>query len=83
MIRRKYDEQIRDFLIGDSRSLLVTGSRQVGKTFLIRKVGEECFDNVVEINFVEQPEAIELFSGQKGAKDLLLRLLKQSDIFSR
>ena len=74
MIRRKYDEQIRDFLIGDSRSLLVTGARQVGKTFLIRKVGEECFDNVVEINFVEQPEAIELFSGQKGAKDLLLRL---------
>ena len=27
-----------------------------------------------EINFVEQPDAIELFSEQKGAKDLLLRL---------
>lgn len=32
------------------------------------------FDNVVEINFVEQPDAIELFNEQKGAKDLLLRL---------
>jgi len=74
MIKRKADELIRDFLLHDNRSLLVTGARQVGKTFSIRKVGRECFDNVVEINFVEQPDAIELFSGQKGAKDLLLRL---------
>lgn len=74
MIKRKVNEQIRDFLLNDRRSLLVTGSRQVGKTFLIRKVGKECFDNVVEINFVEQPEAVELFNEQKGAKDLLLRL---------
>ncbi len=74
MIKRKADELIRDFLLHDKRSLLVTGARQVGKTFSIRKVGKECFDNVVEINFVEQPDAIELFSGQKGTKDLLLRL---------
>ena len=74
MIKRKADELIRNFILHDKRSLLVTGARQVGKTFSIRKVGKECFDNVVEINFVEQPDAIELFSGQKGAKDLLLRL---------
>ena len=74
MVKRKADELIRNFLLNDKRSLLVTGARQVGKTFSIRKVGKECFDNVVEINFVEQPDAIELFSGQKGAKDLLLRL---------
>ena len=74
MIKRKADELIRNFILHDKRSLLVTGARQVGKTFSIRKVGKECFDNVVEINFIEQPDAIELFSGQKGAKDLLLRL---------
>ena len=74
MVKRKADELIRNFLLNDKRSLLVTGARQVGKTFSIRKVGKECFDNVVEINFVEQPDAIELFSEQKGAKDLLLRL---------
>ena len=74
MIKRKVEQQIRDFLLNDRRSLLVTGARQVGKTFLIRKVGKECFENFVEINFVEQPEAIALFEGQKGAKDLLLRL---------
>ena len=74
MIRRNVDEQIREFLLNDKRSLLVTGARQVGKTFSIRHIGKECFEHVVEINFLEQPDAIELFNGQKGAKDLLLRL---------
>lgn len=74
MITRKADEKIRDFLLHDKRALLVTGARQVGKTFSIRKVGRECFENVVEINFVEQPDAIELLSKQKGAKDLLMRI---------
>ena len=74
MIKRKVEEQIRSFLLNDRRALLVTGARQVGKTFIIRKIGEECFDNVVEINFIEQPEANELFNGHKGAKDLLMRL---------
>ena len=74
MIKRKADERIRNFILNDRRSLLVTGARQVGKTFSIRNVGEECFDNFVEINFVEQPDAVELFREHKGAKDLLLRL---------
>ena len=74
MVKRKADELIRSFLLNDKRSLLITGARQVGKTFSVRKVGKECFDNVVEINFIEQPDAVGLFSEQKGAKDLLLRL---------
>ena len=74
MIKRKYDNQIRDFMLHDKRALLVTGARQVGKTFTIRKIGRECFDNVVEINFVEHPEAVELFNGRQGAGELLLRL---------
>lgn len=74
MVERKVDKQIRNFFLNDRRALLVTGARQVGKTFTIRQIGKECFDNVVEINFIEQPEAIELFNAQKGAKDLLMRL---------
>ena len=53
MVKRKADELIRNFILNDRRSLLVTGARQVGKTFSIRKVGKECFDNVVEINFCD------------------------------
>ena len=48
MVKRKADELIRNFLLNDKRSLLVTGARQVGKTFSIRKVGKECFDHVAQ-----------------------------------
>ena len=74
MIRRKADKLISDFLLNDRRALLVTGARQVGKTFSIRKVGRECFNNVVEVNFIEHPDAAGLFSNATSAKELLLRL---------
>lgn len=74
MIRRKAEERIKKFLLSDRKALLLTGARQVGKTFSIRRVARECFERVVEINFIEQPDAVELFSGHHGAKDLLLRL---------
>ena len=74
MITRKVDELIRHFILNDRRALLVTGARQVGKTYAIRKASKECFENVVEINFIEQTDAIALFSELKGAKDLLLRI---------
>lgn len=74
MISRKADALIREYLLNDHRSLLVTGARQVGKTYCVRKVGRECFENFIEINFIEQPQAIEAFSDHNGAKDLLMRL---------
>ena len=51
MIERKANELIHDFFKNDKRSLLVTGARQVGKTFAIRKIGKECFDQVVPLPF--------------------------------
>lgn len=74
MIRRKAEKLISEFLLHDKRSLFVTGARQVGKTFSIRKVGKECFENVVEVNFIEHPDAVALFSNTTNAKDMLLRL---------
>ncbi len=74
MLKRKIEGQIRDFFTNESRALLLTGARQVGKTYSIRKIANECFDNVVEINFIEHPNAIALFSEHNGAKDLLMRL---------
>lgn len=37
------------------KALLVSGARQVGKTFAIRKVGKECFADVVEFNSLYYP----------------------------
>ena len=74
MIKRKNDSIIQDFLLNEKRALLVTGARQVGKTFSIRRVGKECFEHFVEINFVDKPEALTLFGEANGAEDLLMRL---------
>lgn len=74
MITRRTDNQIRNCFLNDRRALLITGARQVGKTFSIRKIGKECFDNFVEINFIEQPDAVDLFHELNGANDFLLRL---------
>lgn len=75
MLYRKNEDKIRSFLTGKSNmALLVTGARQTGKTFSIRKVGKECFRNFVEINFINQPEMLEIFSGFKSAADILLKL---------
>ena len=74
MITRKKENDIRDFFLHDNRALLVEGARQTGKTFSIRRVGKECFDTFVEINFYEQPDALALFKNFTSAKDILMRL---------
>ena len=74
MLKRKIYSELRDFFKKDRRSLLVTGARQVGKTFSIRQAAKDCFEHVVEINFIEQPSAVELFNGVTEAKELLLRI---------
>lgn len=74
MINRKVYQFLRDFFTNDKRSLLVTGARQVGKTFAIRTIGKEVFEHVVEINFIEQPQAVEMFSHPQDAEELLMRI---------
>lgn len=79
MIKRKSDNFLRDFFANDHRAILVTGARQVGKTFSIRKIAKECFEHVVEINFLEQPQAVSLFSHPHSAEEILMRI----SIFTR
>ncbi len=73
MIRRKIDSYLQNFFEVDKRALLLTGARQIGKTYAVRQFGKS-FKRFVEVNFIENPEAAELFRGAKGADDILLRL---------
>lgn len=52
MIKRKIDKKIEFFYKNHNKALLLTGARQTGKTFAIRRFGAENFDSIVEINFV-------------------------------
>ena len=53
---------------------LLTGARQIGKTYLIRQCLKESGYPYIEFNFIEQPELVNLFAGAKDAKELLMRL---------
>ena len=73
MIKRKINRFISDYYKNNRNALLITGARQIGKTFSIREFGKS-FKAFVEINFVETPEAVEIFKGAKSSSDILLRL---------
>lgn len=73
MLKRKIDSYIRRYYEMTRNALLVTGVRQIGKTYSIRQFGKS-FKNFVEINFIEMPEAVDLFKGAKSSRDMLLRL---------
>lgn len=75
-MERRIKEQIVDFMKTDinKKALLVTGARQIGKTYIIRECLREQFDSVVELNFIENEDARKLFDGFKDTRDILLRL---------
>lgn len=57
-----------------SKALLVTGARQVGKTFLVREFGRQAYQSFVEINLVENPAAREAIATAPNAESLFMRL---------
>lgn len=74
MINRKIYNYLRDFFLKDRKSLLLTGARQVGKTFAIRTVGKEVFDSFVEFNFIKTPKLKSIFDNPIDTNDILLRI---------
>ena len=73
MLKRKIDNYIQDFYNNSKNALLITGARQIGKTFSIREFGKR-FNSFIEINFIDNPQAIDVFKEAKNSSDILLRL---------
>ena len=74
MIQRMMKATVDDWIANGKEALLLTGARQIGKTYLIRQCLKDSNYSYIELNFIEQPELVELFSGAKDAKELLMRL---------
>ena len=74
MLKRKIDSYLEQFYTRTNKALLVTGARQTGKSFSIRQYGTTHYENFVEINFIEQPDAVEVLKGAKSSQDILVRL---------
>lgn len=81
VILRKIETELQHFYESSNRkALLITGARQVGKTFSIREFGRKYYRSFVEINLYEDKTACALFENAKDSKDLLLRLSAVTDV---
>lgn len=73
MLKRKIDSYLKHFYETTGKALLITGARQVGKSFSIREFGKG-FKSFIEINFVDNPDAIQIFRSAKNSRVILERL---------
>lgn len=75
MLFRKIESQIEAHLKSKSQKiLLVNGARQVGKTFIIRHVGQKFFEHVIEINMIEDSLGAGLFADVRSVEDFYLQV---------
>ena len=74
MLFRKIEALIEAHLkSGSSKVLLVDGARQVGKTYIIRHVGQLLFPNFIEINMIEDAAGSRLFAKTRTVEDFYLQ----------
>lgn len=75
MLYRKITQLITDHLKSNSNRLLVIdGARQIGKSYIIRWIGQQMFPNYIEINMEEDKLGDRIFANAKNVKDFYLAL---------
>lgn len=71
---RKDSVTIKEWLQNSDKALLVTGARQIGKTWLIRDEIEKSSYKKFEINFIDQPDMVEYLNAEMSAEEFLTKL---------
>lgn len=75
MLYRKISAEIEAHLrSGDDKIMVVEGARQIGKSYIIRKVGNQLYKNFVEVNFVKDDETEGLFRDIHGLDEFYMTL---------
>ena len=75
MLKRKVENQLVKWKHDSSKALLVTGARQIGKSYSIREFGKRNYKSFVEYNLLENTEAKKAFSSANGVTDLINRII--------
>lgn len=71
-LKRKIDDYLQEWKKDEDKNpLIIKGPRQVGKTESIRKFGEENYDSVIYINFVEEPKYKMITENGYKASDII------------
>ncbi len=74
MLRRKIEKDIIKWLKNDNKALLIDGARQVGKTYIIRKVLQAENYSYNEFNLLKTSEIVELLRNSESVDDLITNL---------
>ena len=82
-LRRKIDAFLRGWKAAEERQpLIVRGARQVGKTASILEFAHQNYENVVYVNFVEQPAYRQILVDGYGTADVVRNLSRINPSFS-
>ncbi len=75
MLFRKIEKTIREHLCSDSNKvLIIDGARQVGKSYIVRHVASEMFENYIEINLLEDSLGNMRFENVRSVEDFYLQV---------
>ena len=71
---RKDSIIIEEWLKSSNKALLVTGARQIGKTWLIREEIAKSGYRKFEVNFIDQPDLVDYLNVKMSADEFLVKL---------
>lgn len=80
MLKRKAETRINAWIKNPKRALLVTGARQVGKTFTIRKCLKDNRCDYIEVNLIQNPDYVKAFEQSSTIDELKLNLSALTDV---
>lgn len=75
MLYRKISRRIEEYLSSNSdRLLLIDGARQIGKSYIIRWIGQKMFPNYIELNMEEDKVGDRIFADARTVDDFYMAL---------
>ena len=75
MLQRKIYKRIEAFYKDKpTKALMITGARQVGKSFIVEEFCKAHYESFIKLDFIENPEYISALAGAGNTEEILLRL---------
>lgn len=75
MLKRKISEVLMQWKTeGAKQALNIIGARQIGKSTAVREFGKSNYASFIEINFIDDPQAVSIFQNTNGAEEILVNI---------
>ena len=74
MLHRKIEKKISEWINNSNKALLIDGARQVGKTYIVRKVLQDEKCEYVEFNLLKTPALVDLLAKSETVDDMIANL---------